>query len=221
MVINPRIGRWLNQTIIGYRTVEQTSWNRLPIGLRIYSKGLFSLSDRHLTISTHRDGCRRARAAQHSWTELGPRSLTIYDATLSRLARYPSSVYNHRRPRTRNPLTTAPPDNREYAFIHPLLFSPRPINTLYELTRALNLRFSTEIKISSFSYLEYFAITQRRIRLNDSKVKIVLEALIFSLPLPFEFKRRSVKMESVRIFSWPAGHTHVKSIVIRIKAPWH
>lgn len=62
MVINPGIGRCLNQTIIGYRAVEQTPWDRLPIGLRIYSKGLSVLSDRHLTISTQRDGCKQARA---------------------------------------------------------------------------------------------------------------------------------------------------------------
>lgn len=63
MVINPRIGRRLNQTIIGYRTVEQTPWDRLPINRRIYSKGLSLLSDQHLTISTQRDGCEQARAA--------------------------------------------------------------------------------------------------------------------------------------------------------------
>lgn len=68
MVINPRIGRCLNQTIIGYRTVEQTPWDRLPIGLRIYSKGLSALSDRHLTILTQRDGCKQARAAQEPRT---------------------------------------------------------------------------------------------------------------------------------------------------------
>jgi hypothetical protein len=76
MVINPRIGRCLNQTIIGYRTVEQTPWDRLPIGLRIYSKGLSLLSDRHLTISTRRDGCKRARADKRDRTR-------IYDTLLS------------------------------------------------------------------------------------------------------------------------------------------
>lgn len=70
MVINLRIGRRLNQTIIGYRIVEQTPWVRLPIGLRIYSKGLSILSDRHFAISTHRDGCKQARAVQDSWVHL-------------------------------------------------------------------------------------------------------------------------------------------------------
>lgn len=70
MVINPRIGRCLNQTIIGYRAVEQTRWDRLPIGLRIYSKGLSVLSDHHLTISTQRDGCKQARARDREHTLL-------------------------------------------------------------------------------------------------------------------------------------------------------
>lgn len=84
MVINPRIGRCLNQTIIGYRTVEQTPWDRLPIGLRIYSKGLSVLSDHHLTISTHRDGCKQARAAQEPRTDRQSQDCAgIYDTTLS------------------------------------------------------------------------------------------------------------------------------------------
>lgn len=88
MVINPRIGRCLNQTIIGYRTVEQTPWDRLPIGLRIYSKGLSVLSDRHLTISTQRDGCKQARAAPYPRTDPGEGEgardcAGIYDTTLS------------------------------------------------------------------------------------------------------------------------------------------